>query len=219
MTSESCTRDLVQFETREGRMRYLEQAFREHLQGRVLDVGCDVRTLAKLRPKLDYFGIDAGGTPDLTVDLEKNPKLPFEDRRFDVVVCAEVLEHLDNLHQVFGELVRVSRDKLIISLPNCWTAARRPLARGKGGIGHYGLPHERPADRHKWFFSLSEARAFSRAMAEKHGLEILETRVSEKPRPFVVRALRRLRHPVPEHYLNLYAHTYWVLYRRKDARA
>jgi len=212
-------RDLIEFQTREGRMRYLEQAFGAHLAGKVLDVGCDVRTLAKLRPELDYFGIDAGGTPDLKVDLEKNPRLPFEDKHFDIVVCAEVLEHLDNLHQIFGELVRVSKKKLLISLPNCWTAARRPLSRGKGGIGHYGLPHERPADRHKWFFSLGEARSFTRAMAEVHGLKILETRVSEKPRPVLVRALRRLRHPLKERYLNLYAHTYWVLYERKDASA
>ncbi|MBK7643285.1 MAG: methyltransferase domain-containing protein [Planctomycetes bacterium] len=218
MATETPVRDLIDFETREGRMRYLEQAFRTHLEGRVLDVGCDVRTLAKLRPELDYVGVDAGGTPDLTIDLEKSPRLPFEDANFDMVVCAEVLEHLDNLHQIFGELVRVTKKKLLISLPNCWTAARRPLSRGKGGIGHYGLPHERPADRHKWFFSLAEARDFTRAMAQRHGLRILETRVSEKPRPILVRALRRLRHPVNEHYLNLYAHTYWVLYERADSR-
>jgi hypothetical protein len=34
----------------------------------------------------------------------------------------------------------------------------------------------------------------------------------------IVRALRRLRYPLAERYLNLYAHTYWVLYERKDAR-
>lgn len=215
MSEATCIRDLIDFETREGRMRYLEQAFRPHLSGRVLDVGCDVRTLKKLRPELDYFGVDAGGTPDLTVDLEKHPRLPFEDRSFDLVICAEVLEHLDNLHQVFGELVRLSRGKLLVSLPNCWTAARRPLSRGKGGIGHYGLPHQRPVDRHKWFFSLGEAREFMQAMAREHALAVLETRISEKPRPLVVRALRRLRHPVRERYLNLYAHTYWTLFERR----
>ena len=219
MASASLARDLIDFETREGRMRFLERTFRAHLSGKVLDVGCDVRTLKKLRPELDYVGIDAGGEPDLRIDLEQNPRLPFADGQFDLVVCAEVLEHLDNLHQVFGELVRVTRGKLLISLPNCWTAARRPLSRGKGGIGHYGLPHARPADRHKWFFSFGEARDFTRAMAEVHGLSILETRVSEKPRPVLVRALRRLRYPKAERYLNLYAHTYWVLYQRQGPPA
>ena len=208
-------RDLIDFQTREGRMRYLEQAFHAHLSGKVLDVGCDVRTLAKLRPDLDYVGIDAGGTPDLRIDLEKEPRLPFEDRSFDLVICAEVLEHLDNLHQVFGELVRVTRSKLLVSLPNCWTAARRPLSRGKGSIGHYGLPLARPPDRHKWFFSLGEARDFMQAMAREHKLAIVELRVSEKPRPMIVRALRRLRYPVADRYLNLYAHTYWTLFERR----
>ncbi len=219
MSAPNSTRDLVSFDTRESRMRYLEQAFRAHIAGRVLDVGCDVRTLKKLRPELDYVGVDFGGEPDLAIDLERNPVLPFPDAHFDLVVCAEVLEHLDNLHQVFGELVRVTRAKLLVSLPNCWTAARRPLARGKGGIGHYGLPHRRPPDRHKWFFSLAEARAFAEAMAQEHGLAIRETRVSEKPRPALVRALRRLRHPQLEHYQNLYAHTLWVLFEKERARA
>jgi hypothetical protein len=47
MTEAACQRDLIGFETREGRVRYLEQAFRPHLSGRVLDVGCDVHTLAR----------------------------------------------------------------------------------------------------------------------------------------------------------------------------
>ena len=43
-----------------------------------------------------------------------------------------------SLHRVFAELVRVSRHRILISLPNCWTAARKPLVRGRGSIGHAG---------------------------------------------------------------------------------
>ena len=78
--------------------------------------------------------------PDLVIDLEKIERLPFDDASFDAVLCSEVLEHLDNLHAMFGELTRVSRRWILISLPNCWTAARRPVQRGRGAIGHYGLP-------------------------------------------------------------------------------
>lgn len=213
--SEPPARDLVAFATREERMQYLARTFAPWLQGRVLDVGCDRRHLKKLVPHLDYFGIDVGGDPDLVVDLEKTARLPFDDASFDLVLCSEVLEHLDNLHHVFGELVRVSKKRVLISLPNCWTAARRPLQRGRGQIGHYGLPLARPADRHKWFFSLSEAAEFARGQAEKHGLEIVFLRVSEKPRPALVRAFRHMAHPRRERYDNLYAHTLWVLFERK----
>ena len=207
-------RDFVRFETREDRVRWMSQAFAEVLRGRVLDVGCDRRHLKSLRPDLDYVGIDIGGDPDLRIDLEAVDALPFGDKSFDVVVCSEVLEHLDALHRVFAELVRVSRHRVLISLPNCWTAARKPLVRGRGSIGHYGLPSARPPDRHKWFFSLSEADAFTQAAAREHGLAIVARRISEKPRPLVVRALRRMRHPERERYDNLFAHTLWVLFER-----
>jgi SAM-dependent methyltransferase len=206
--------DLVDFPSRADRIRYLNDRFGRLLEGRVLDVGCDVRTLARLRPDLDYLGIDAGGEPDLTVDLESGP-LPFADASFDVVVCSDVLEHLDNLHRTFAELARVARRRLIVSLPNCWAAARRPLHRGKGKIGHYGLPGEPPTDRHKWFFSLAEGRTFLESAAERHALRVAEMRASEKVRPALVRWARRLRHPRREPYLNLYAHTLWAVLEKE----
>lgn len=217
MQIEAARHDLVQFKERADRVGFLARTFARALEGRVLEVGCDVRTLKGLLPNATgYVGIDVAGDPDLVLDLEKLERLPFDDRSFDAVVCSEVLEHLDNLHAMFGELVRVSRRNVLISLPNAWTAARGPIGKGRGSIGHYGLPPKRPMDRHKWFFSLSEAAEFARAQAQQHGLEILEMRVSEKPRAGVVRALRRIAHPSRERYLNRYAHTLWVLFARRD---
>ena len=211
--------DLVHFPSRADRVRYLSRAFGHLLEGKVLDVGCDAGTLRDLRPDLDYLGIDLAGEPDLRIDLERIDRLPFAESRFDVVVCCDVLEHLDTLHQTFAELVRVTRSRLIVSLPNCWAAARRPLHRGKGSIGHYGLPDVAPNDRHKWFFSLLEAHHFAEAMAERHALDIEALRVCEKPRLRLVRAARRLRHPRRIHYLNLYAHTLWIAFRRQGDEA
>lgn len=207
--------DLVDFASMEHRIRYMAETFGASLKGKVLDVGCAQRYLHKMRPDLEYTGIDAGGEPDIRVDLEKIERLPFEDRTFDAVVCCDVLEHLNNLHHTFGELVRVSRGGLIVSLPNCWTAARMRIARGRGEIGLYGLPADPPEDRHKWFFSLSEGRAFLFEMARRHNLEVRDFRITEKPRNPAVRALRRLRYPVRAHYLNRYAHTLWALFTRR----
>jgi hypothetical protein len=206
--------DLVDFTTMEHRIRYMVDSFGDHIGGRVLDVGCDQRYLNKLRPDLDYVGMDQNEVADLSVDLETMERLPFEDGEFDTVVCCDVLEHLDRLHHTLGELVRVSRRHLIISLPNCWTAARLRIARGHGEIGLYGLPHEPVADRHKWFFSLSEALSFVPAMAAKHGLDLLDLRVVERPRNPLLRGLRRLRWPKREHYLNRYAHTLFAVYAK-----
>lgn len=167
-----------------------------------------------MMPELTYTGVDVGGKPDITLNLEEADGLPFEDGSFDCVLCSDVLEHLDNLHLIARELVRVARGKLIVSLPNNWANARRPVERGKGEIGHYGLPSEPPPDRHKWFFGLSEAAKFFKELARQYPMRIVEMVANEKPRPALVRALRRLRYLSHERYLNRYAHTLWAVYEK-----
>lgn len=207
---------LRNFDGRADRSRFAAEQFRELLQGRVLDVGCFEGALRSLVPEgTEYLGIDIGGAPDLRLDLETAERLPFDDASFDTVVCTDVLEHLDNLHAVFAELVRLARHHVILSLPNCWTHARRPIERGRGTIGHYGLPADPPADRHKWFFSLTQARDFLREQARRHGLEVADMFAMEKPRLWLLRMLRRLRYPEASRYLNRYAHTLWCVLARR----
>jgi SAM-dependent methyltransferase len=201
----------VFFRTRLERAEFIAARLGRYIAGRVLDVGCDEAHLKKLLSLPDYIGIDVSGQPDLVLNLERIERLPFPDRSFDCVICCEVLEHLDNLHFVLAELVRVSRRHLILSLPNNWGNARRPIARGRGRIGHYGLPLQPPPDRHKWFFGLSEAKEFLESKASEHHLKLVESFATEKPRPALLRGLRRLRYPGQLAYLNRYAHTYWCV--------
>lgn len=58
-------------------------------------------------------------------------ELPFEDRSFDLVVCCEVLEHLDEPRRGLSELARVSGRFVLLSTPRepIWRALN--LARGK----------------------------------------------------------------------------------------
>lgn len=206
--------EFVSMASRAERSAFIAQRFAGLLAGRVLDVGCDKAVLKSLVPGLDYVGVDVGGTPDLIVDLEEQ-RLPFPDDSFDCVLCSDVLEHLDNLHQSFGELVRVARGYVIVSLPNNWANARRPIGRGKGGIGHYGLPPDPPADRHKWFFSLEEAQRFLEAQGSRFPVEVVEGFVVEKPRSALLRWLRRSLHGSAMAYWNRYANSYWAVMRKR----
>lgn len=196
------------------RPRFLAEVYGAFLRGRVLDVGCARAALKSLIRAREYVGLDRTPEADVQHDLDREPRLPFPARAFDAVVCADVLEHLENLHSLFGELVRVTRTDLLVTLPNNWNSARRRLGEGRGAIAHYGLPLEEPRDRHRWFFSFSEAEAFLRGQAARHTLEIAELRALEKPRPTLVRAARRFWHPSAARYLNLYAHTLVCHYRR-----
>ena len=49
-------------------------------------------------------------------------RLPFSDQSFDVVLCTEVLEHLENDQEAVAELVRVLKPtgNIVISVPRYW---------------------------------------------------------------------------------------------------
>jgi hypothetical protein len=207
-------KDYASFRTRAARSQYVFERFHELLKGGVLDVGCDEAPLREMLPNESYFGIDIAGRPDRTVNLEETDALPFEDGSFDCVLCIEVLEHLNNLHNIFHELFRVSSRNVIVSLPNCWCGARQKLERGRGDISHYGLPVEAPPDRHKWFFNATQAGEFFESAApDTFGLT--ELRVVEKPRAAVMKTFRHLRYASAA-YNNRYAHTVFAVYRRDD---
>lgn len=209
--------EFKKFHTRSDRSQYVAHRFKPLLKGKLLDLGCDIGSLKKYAPEaIDYFGIDIAGEPDLQLDLESVEKLPFENNTFDCTVCTDVLEHIDNLHQMFDEIIRVTKRHVIISLPNCWVNARQPIQRGHGSFSHYGLPPERPMDRHKWFFSISDILHFFNAQQRRHPIKIQELFVSEKPRNTAIRAVRRIRYPNRERYLNRYAHTAWCVFEKKE---
>jgi SAM-dependent methyltransferase len=206
--------EYVAFRDRSDRAKYIADRFGRFLAGNIIDVGCDKAFLRQLLPQLNYVGVDVAGNPDIKLNLEYVNNLPFDDAVFDCVVCSDVLEHLDNLYHIFAELVRVTKRYIILSLPNNWVNARRPIERGKGSFGHYGLPVHPPQDRHKWFFGFSEAMSFIRGQETKYPISIIEIHATEKPRPAIIRVFRRLMYPSQECYLNRYAHTLWVVFEK-----
>ena len=171
------------FVDRESKARFAYEKYREILKGSVLDVGADACHLKKHLPKeVVYKGIGFGKGKDIIrLDLEKG-RLPFPAKRFDCVLCLDVLEHLENIHEVFDELCRVSKRWVVVSLPNPWNDFMRFLrkrAYKKGrNIKFYGLTREREEDRHKWFFSAGEAEDFVRYRADKNGMKVVDVHVS-----------------------------------------
>ena len=209
--------EYVTFPTRQDRIKYVAERFAPLLAGKVADIGCDQGFLRSLRPDLEYTGVDLAESADLRCDLETGLPLPFADNHFDTVMCIDVLEHLDNLYEVVAEIRRLSKRHVVISWHNCWVNARKPMERGHGTFSHYGLPLERPQDRHKWFFNITQALEFCRHSPLTRGLDLTDCFVTEKPRAAPIRWLRRLRYPIGDDYLNRYAHTLWTVFRKPDA--
>lgn len=208
--------EFVRFDARRDRTLFVASRFAKYFEERVLDVGCYEAPLRELLKPGRYIGVDMAGKPDVQLNLDQAERLPFADGEFPTVISIETLEHLENLHRMFGELVRVSGRHLIVSLPNCWRDARRPIERGKGDFAHYGLPVEKPLDRHRWFFSYAQARGFLQGMAAHHQLKVVEIFGTEQPRNLLVRTLRRLRYG-PEAYANRYVQTIWVVFDKSGS--
>ncbi len=98
---------------------------------KVLDVGCgEGFTLARLKKEKigkSFEGIDNLDEsieiakkihPDLDIKKGDIYKLPYKDNSFDLVICTEVLEHLENPRKAYRELLRVSRKYVLLSVPN-----------------------------------------------------------------------------------------------------
>ena len=97
----------------------------------VLDVGCgEGFTLERLHKKnigenlvgIDFLkrAIEIGKKERPHLDLRQGNiyKIPFKDNSFDLVICSEVLEHVDDPEKGLKELVRVTKKNLLLSVPN-----------------------------------------------------------------------------------------------------
>lgn len=202
---------------RETKARYVWLKYHTILTGRkVLDVGAGECYLRQyLDEESSYWGIGLGGLTDQEVDLEQG-EIPFPDKSFDCVLCLDVLEHLEHIHQIFDECCRVTRQHLIISLPNPLGALYSRLRLGDYRPGQftkfYGLPVEPPPDRHKWFFSYEEAERFIRYRAEFNSMHILQMdpeRMGDEP--FWRRLARKVLLHSDLNLKNLYAGTLWAV--------
>lgn len=109
----------------------LEQLFSLASPQTVLDAGCGegfvIQYLHRNHPKVQFSGIDKS---EAAIELAKQyiPSahllvgdifhLPFPFSSFDLVLCSEVLEHLKDPLSAILELSRVSKEYLLLTVPN-----------------------------------------------------------------------------------------------------
>ena len=181
---------------RDDKPYYVWHKYKEILTGSVLDVGADKCGLKFLLPdETEYIGIGLGNSVDVEVDLE-NDKIPYIENSFNCVVCMDVLEHLDNIHEVFDELCRITSKYLIISLPNPWSSFVGMLGvgyykKGEIPIKFHNLPTLPPYDRHKWFYGVHEAERFLKERGKKNDMNILQID-REEPRMDIKKRLYKM---------------------------
>lgn len=170
----------LRFTCREDRMAYVYDKYSPLLQHSVLDVGADNCLLANYLPTgCEYKGIGLGGKSEKLIqfNLEQAP-FPFVDQRFETVVCLDVLEHLENIHEVIDEIFRVAAKNVIISLPNPIASLFGYFKKGcyskDKQMKFYGIAPTPELDRHKWFYTPEEAGLFVQARAAANNFEVVQ---------------------------------------------
>lgn len=203
------------FTDREGRAAFIANTFQKELADshNVLDVGCDINSLKKIIGD-KVTGVDLYGTPDLKIDFEKEKLTRFQNGEFDFVVCTEVLEHLENLYEMTDELFRVSGKYIVVSLPNCFDMFTKWKLLFHDYAGKfYGLPVEKPEDRHRWFFGYRDIdRFFVYQSTKKHfsiEKKFLHCNYSNSLKGRLMRLFVNITG------LNAGAQSYWILLRKQ----
>ena len=125
----------------------------------VLDVGCGEgivpRQMRLIVPSAIFHGLDVEEellvaarqiVPDMEFVKGSVYSLPFADAEYDLILCTEVLEHLENPESALSEIFRVSRGFVLLSVPNepLWCMANmargaywRDLGNSPGHINHW----------------------------------------------------------------------------------
>lgn len=141
----------------------------------VLDVGCGegftlnklyLNKVGKRLEGVDYSKVAVGlgkkNNKHLVLKQGDIYKLPYKASEFDMVLCMEVLEHLEEPEIALKELIRVSNKYLILSVPNEPWFMLANLLRGKN-IMRFGNDIEHI---NHW------TRIGFMSMLKRHGLKI-----------------------------------------------
>jgi SAM-dependent methyltransferase len=155
------------YQDRDGRNRWAASYLRTLGGTTVLNLGGGGRRhLAQhLGPGVQVHELDVTGDCDTCLNLDQIERLPFEDGAFDICCALELLEHVDRLHLIADEMFRVTKSRLLISLPNAAIEIGQILANrryfndpAQNGVysKFYGLPVTPPADRHRWWLTFED---------------------------------------------------------------
>jgi hypothetical protein len=122
---------------------------------KILDIGCRDMILKKyLEGDFDYKGIDYIGdkSDDISfINHNLENGLPKDLKNVDVTLALDVLEHLENIHDIYKELFSITNKVLVIALPNMAYYKFRINFLFKGILsGKYLFSENKVLDRHRW---------------------------------------------------------------------
>lgn len=102
------------------------------LRGELLDVGCGSQPYRQLFNVRSYVGLDIDSecarSLKVADDFYDGTRFPYDDVRFDSILCSQVLEHVFNPDVFVREICRVLKPggKLLLTVPFVWDEHEQP---------------------------------------------------------------------------------------------
>lgn len=103
----------------------------EHQDLKLVDIGCGTGNLlnriSQASPKLILSGIDLVNYTDIKninfIKQDFNEDFDVEDSLFDIVVCTEVIEHLENPRHLLRQISKISKKGglIVLTTPNLYS--------------------------------------------------------------------------------------------------
>ena len=88
-----------------GEGRHIFGSLHEYVDVHCIGLDQDIPSLNKCKEGFEFFKeLNSGSTVFMQGSVYS---LPFDDNTFDLVICSEVLEHLDDYHAAIDEIYRV----------------------------------------------------------------------------------------------------------------
>jgi SAM-dependent methyltransferase len=115
------------------------------LSGNLLDVGCGSKPYRSYLRVDSYAGLDIDNETNRSrgyADFFYDGKVfPFEDNKFDSILCSQVLEHVFNPDDFLKEVFRVLKPggKLLLTVPFVWDEHEQPYDFAR--YSSFGLRH------------------------------------------------------------------------------
>ena len=165
---------------------------------KILDIGCRDEVFKKyLKGKFDYYGIDYDPNDEcykenrLNYNLEKG--LPDLSAKFDIINALDVLEHLENIHEIFNQLFKKSNNTISIALPNMGYYKFRLNFLFRGEIsGKYTFHNKKINDRHRWLPNYVSIIDFINSNVDKNWSFKKYEFVAERKRNFISYYIEKL---------------------------
>lgn len=158
----------------------------------ILDIGCrDMVLKTYLKGNFNYKGLDFQITEKLTenkdlINHNLESRLPKDLGKYDIINALDVLEHLENIHDVFQDLFNHSNNQIIIALPNIGYYRFRLSFLFNGILSKkYTFNKNKTDDRHRWIPNYYTIQEFVNHNINKKWIVKKKNFIFERKRNFI----------------------------------